>query len=240
VTLPRSLWAALIGLLLCPTSVHAAEDEIWNSRITQSWLDDHVSVVRRPRFTHPRFTLDRTQVWASGILKSDTQAFAPSPSDRVFGAKLQPFHDLAFLIGTEFVRPDDGSSYISSRLSWETSWTRDWESLGGLTLGLATAGSVGNRQTGYSQSVSGTLGVPLGSFIEKWDTQFRLVPSMSVDTATGAIGSNLTSEIVTQRVLGSQISAFRSVLNLKLGYNLAPDTRPAAFAGMEIRISPNL
>jgi hypothetical protein len=43
-----------------------------------------------------------------------------------------------------------------------------------------------------------------------------------------------------EKVLGSRADAFRSTVNVSLGYSLAPDARPAASARLEFRIGPNL
>ncbi|MFC4172824.1 hypothetical protein ACFOYU_12230 [Microvirga sp. GCM10011540] len=232
--------ASLAFLSFLPGASRAADDEIWNSRITQAWLDDHVAFAKRTPPTRVRYSLGGTQVWSNGLVPSSFQAFATAPSDQVVGAKLKPFYDFSFLIGTELVRSGDTTRILSSNVNWETSWSRNLQRLGGLKLGVATTGSVGSQDAAYSQSVSGTLGLPLAMPLEKWTMEIRLSPSMSLNTSNGEIGTHLTSEIVSQHVLGSPVSEFKSVLNLKLGYDLAPDTRPAAFAGLEIRITPNL
>jgi hypothetical protein len=63
---------------------------------------------------------------------------------------------------------------------------------------------------------------------------------MSLDAANGAISTGLMSEIIGQTQLNSPTDRFRSELNVRLGYGLAPATRPVASATLELRISPNL
>ena len=47
-------------------------------------------------------------------------------------------------------------------------------------------------------------------------------------------------EIVSQTLLTSPADRFRSEFNVRLGYGLAPNTRPAVSAKLEWRIAPNL
>ncbi len=152
---------------------------------------------------------------------------------------MQPFQDWNFLIGTELTRSGGDSSFLSSRAMWETSWSRDLERLGGLEIGLSTTGSVDNAQTDYFQSLSGNLHVPLGLPLNAWDMKLRVSPSMSVDVSNGTLSSSLMSEILGQTVLHSD-AAFQSTLNVSVGYSLAPDTRPAGLARLELRIAPRL
>jgi hypothetical protein len=240
ILLAKRLAAGLAAFSLFPLCPGAAsESEIWNARITQAWLDDHVQVAR-PRTSGFSGLSPRAQVWSSGIVRSDMQVFATSPSDRTVGAKLQPVRDFDFLIGTELTRGGDVTRWLSSRVNWEAFWARDLKKSSGLELALSTAGSVDMLQSGYSQSVSGTVGIPLRASIDMWSTQLRLSPAVSLDASSGAVGSSLTSEIVSRKVLSSHNDAFRSVLNVKLGYGVSPHARPVASALLELRISPNL
>jgi hypothetical protein len=43
-----------------------------------------------------------------------------------------------------------------------------------------------------------------------------------------------------QALLSASSDRFKSVLNVTLGYGLAPSTRPVASARLELRITPNL
>jgi len=235
------LGAALLPLLLVPSiACRAEEPEIWNSHITRVWLDDHVSVTRHTARTRPAYGLARTQVWSSGIARSDAQAFAASDSDRTVGAKLQPFHNLNFTIGTELTRSAGETRFLSSKTIWEAFWSRDRRRLGGFEIGFSTTGSLSHLQAGYSQSVSGVLRVPLGLSVDAWSTEFRVSPSMSLDASSRAVSTGLLSEVMGQRVLSSRADPFKSVLNVKLGYGVAPHARPTASAKLELRISPNL
>ncbi|MBA1157215.1 hypothetical protein [Microvirga mediterraneensis] len=219
---------------------HAAanEDEIWSQNITPAWLDEHVAAKRA---NHKRAVprLSRTQVWANGLARSDMQAFAPTDFDRAVGAKLQPFQDYNFLVGTELIRTGSESGLVSSKATWEAFLKRDWESLG-VTVGLSTAGFVDSVQNGYSQSISGSMDIPFHLPLPTWNTQLRLSPSMNLDSMSGAVGTGLLSEIIGQTRLSSRSDRFRSDLNVRLGYGVAPDTRPTASARLELRIAPNL
>ncbi len=220
------------------TRAVANEDEIWSKNITSSWLDDHVSAKRASR---PRYSplLNRTQVWTNGIARSDMNAFLPTDFDRAVGAKMQPFQDYNFLVGTELIRGSGESSFLSSKASWEAFLKRDWERHG-VTLGLSTGGFVDSVQNGYSQSISGTMGIPLDLSLQTWSTELRLSPSMNLDGLSGDISTGLLSEIISQARLTSPTDRFRSDLNVRLGYGVAPNTRPVASATLELRISPNL
>jgi hypothetical protein len=234
----RRLASLLLASLAMSTSAVANEDEIWSKNITSSWLDDHVSAKRASR---PRYSplLNRTQVWTNGIARSDMNAFLPTDFDRAVGAKMQPFQDYNFLVGTELIRGGGESSFLSSKASWEAFLKRDWERLG-VTLGLSTGGFVDSVQNGYSQSISGTMGIPLDLSLQTWSTELRLSPSMNLDGLSGDISTGLLSEIISQARLTSPTDRFRSDLNVRLGYGVAPNTRPVASATLELRISPNL
>ncbi|WP_445500983.1 hypothetical protein [Microvirga sp. G4-2] len=97
-----------------------------------------------------------------------------------------------------------------------------------------------NFEGNYSQTVSGTLGLPLNLALDGWSTQVMFSPNMTFDLASGSLGAGLMSEIVGQTVLSAHDDAFRSVLNVKVGYGVAADARPSAAAMLEIRVSPNL
>ncbi|MGO4524748.1 hypothetical protein AB4097_07770 [Microvirga sp. 2MCAF35] len=220
------------------THAAAAEDEIWSQNITPAWLDQHVAAKRSNR-VRPLPRLSRTEVWANGVARSDMQVFQPTDFDRSVGAKLQPFQDYNFLVGTELVRTGSESGFVSSKATWEAFLERDWESLG-VTVGLSTAGFVNSAQNGYSQSISGSMDIPFDIALPSWSTQLRLSPSMNVDSISGAVDTGLLSEIVGQTRLSSRADRFRSDLNVRLGYGMAPSARPTASARLELRIAPNL
>jgi len=229
----------LLPLLLSLAAAVAGETDIWSQSITSAWLDDHVAARRavRPR---PPTGLSRTQVWANGIARTQWQTFAPTDFDRNVGAKVRLFHDYNFLVGTELIRGGGEASRLSSKATWEAFLTRDWDRLGGVTFGLSTMGFVDSIQSGYSQSLSGTMDIPLDLPLSAWSTQVRFSPSMSLDAVNGAVSTGLMSEIIGQTQLTSPADRFRSELNVRLGYGVAPATRPVASATLELRISPNL
>ena len=144
----------------CTASV-AEEAEIWSGNIDPAWLDENVAAARRVSRPRSSSRLDRTQVWASGIARSDYACFLPTDFDRAVGAKMQPFQDYNFLVGTELVRGGNEASLLSSKASWEAFLKRDWERLG-VRVGVTTAGFVDSVQNGYSQSIAGTIGHPAG------------------------------------------------------------------------------
>ncbi|WP_162820221.1 hypothetical protein [Microvirga calopogonii] len=221
-------------------ATHAAadEDEIWSRNITPSWLDEHLAAKRATR-ARPAPRLSRTQVWAYGLSRSDMQAFLPTDFDRAVGAKLQPFQDYNFLVGTELVRSGSESSLVSSRATWEAFLERDWQTLG-VSAGLSTAGFVDSVQNAYTQSISGSMDIPFDIPLQTWTTQLRLSPSMNLDSMNGVVGTGLLSEIIGRTRLSSRADRFTSDLNVRLGYGVAPDTRPTASARLELRIAPNL
>lgn len=232
----------LVCLVLAAAAMttHAAADgdEIWSKNITPAWLDEHVAA-KRANYKRPVPRLSRTQVWTNGLVRSDMQAFVPTDFDRAVGAKLQPFQDYNFLVGTELVRTGSASGLVSSKATWEAFLNRDWETLG-VTVGLSTVGFVDSVQNGYSQSISGSMDIPFDLPFPTWNTQLRLSPSMNLDSMSGAVGTGLLSEIIGQTRLSSRSDRFRSDLNVRLGYGVAPDTRPTASARLELRIAPNL
>jgi hypothetical protein len=236
----RCLAAALAAFLIAPLSARAAEDEIWNAWMTPSWLDDHVAAVRTTTTARRAHALNRTQVWTSGLARTARDAFGATQLDEAVGAKLRPFQDIAFTIGTAITHTGQITRSLSSSVNWEMTWSRELKRRGRLRIELGTIGSFGSGHIAYSQSVSGTLGIPLALPLGAWTAEIRLSPSMNVDTASGQVGTSLASEIVSRTDLGSETGAFGSELNLKVGYGVAPDTRPSAFAGVEIRITPNL
>ena len=232
--------AVVFACLLCPVSAaQALEDSGGSTTDKQPWVIDNVAA-RLVKPASAAFSLSRTQTWANGLVPSRIPAFTPSSVDRTLGAKVQPFQDWNFLIGTELTRSGGESGFLSSKAMWETSWSQNVERLGGLTFGLTTAGSMDNAQADYLQSFSGSLNVPLDLPLNAWNLELRLSPNMSLDVSKGALSSNLTSELVGKTVLSPQKGAFQSVLDVSVGYNLAPDTRPAASARLQLTISPKL
>jgi hypothetical protein len=238
ILLLRRLVCLLLASSAMATHAAAAEDEIWNGNITPAWLDEHVAAKRANR-VRPMPRLSRTQVWSNGLARSDMQAFQPTDFDRSVGAKLQPFQDYNFLVGTELVRSGSESSFLSSKATWEAFLERDWQVLG-VTVGLSTAGLIDSVQNGYSQSVSGSMDIPFDIPLRTWSTQLRISPSMNVDSMSGAIGTGLLSELIGQTRLSSRTDRFRSDLNVRLGYGVAPSARPTASARLELRVAPNL
>jgi hypothetical protein len=237
---PRNALLCL-GLSLCGPVSALAQDEggIWTTRLTKTWMDDHVAVSDTEKPVSPA-SLTRTQVWTSGLHQSDMQAFATDASDRTLGAKVQPFSDWDLRVGTAFTRDGTTARLVSSSVNWEAAWSQTFKPYGNMILGLSTTGTMAGQQSGYAQSVTGSVGIPLNVSVGLWSTELRLSPNMNVDTASGTLGTHLTSELVTKRVLSARNDAFTSVLNMRVGYGIAPDSRPDAAARLELRISPNL
>jgi hypothetical protein len=209
-------------------------------RITRTWLDEHLAVSgNRPKQGHGS-NLARTQIWASGLGRRQSDAFNADAAARIVGAKVQPFQSLNLQIGTELSRSDADAGSLSSTASWHAFWSQGHASLDVPSLKLATSGSLANFEGDYSQTVSGTLGLPLNLALDGWSTQVMLSPNMTFDLASGSLGTGLMSEIVAQTVLSAHDDAFRSVLNVKIGYGVAADARPSAAAMLEIKVSPNL
>lgn len=227
-------------LLLPAVASWADEPEIWDTAISRTWLDDHISVSRTPRFSRLSYGLTRTQIWANGIARTDRWAFETSAGDRAIGAKLQPFQDLNVRVGTELIRNGGDAGTVASKALWEAYWSHDSQTIPGLTFNLSTTGSLSGRYANYSQAVSGTLGIPLDLSIDMWRTEIRLTPNLNFDTVAKAVSTGLTSEFVGQTVLSSPEDEFKSVLNVMVGYGFAPDARPVASAKLELKIQPNL
>jgi hypothetical protein len=235
------LGAALFLIFFGYAGASAEEGtKIWDTTITRSWLDDHVAAARRAPRRNSSYRLARTRMWANGITRSGMRAFMPTEPDHSLGAELQPFRDLNFTIGTELIRSGEDHRLLDSRGSWQAFWSHDWKGLGDLTLDLSTTGSADTLQASYLQELNGSLGIPLDLPVGRWRTELRLSPSMSLDMSNGIVGAGLMSEVMGRTVLGSRDDPFRSILNVTLGYGLAPDSRPVAAAKLEISITPNL
>jgi hypothetical protein len=234
------LGTLLVSLVLASGAAWADDDEIWNRNLTPAWLDGHVAASRPGRQKRPSYDLNRTQVWANGMIRSPAQNFHSGAAGHSVGAKLQPLHDYNFLVGTELIRGGGYQGPLQSKAMWEAFVTRDWESLGGVTFGLSTAGFMDMTSHGYAQSVSGAMGIPLDLPLQSWSTQLRFAPSINLDAANGDFSTGLLSEVTGQTLLSAPTARFRSVLNVSLGYGLAPRTQPSASARLELRITPNL
>ena len=236
----RKVVVFLFCVLALSSVARALEAEEWDAAVAEPWPVGDALIVRRVEAPPGGYSLSRTQTWANGLVASKLPAFTPSNVDRTVGAKMQPFQEWNFMIGTELTRSGGENRFLASKAMWESFWSRDVETLGGLKIGLSTMGSVDNAQTDYLQSFSGSVSVPLDLPLHSWRMELRATPSMNVDVSNGALSSHLMSEIMGQTELGSQDAAFRSTLNVSVGYSLAPDTRPAAAARLELRISPKL
>lgn len=234
------LLCVLLPFTLGDATAQADEAEIWTGNLTSEWLDQHVAAMRRGKRHPASYSLSRTQVWANGMARNPVQGFQPIAAGHSLGAKLQPLRDYNFLLGTELIRGGGFQGALSSKATWEAFMTREWEGLGGLTFGLTTAGFVDTVSSAYSQSVSGTMGIPVDLPLHAWSTELRLSPSLNLDASSGDLSTGLLSEVMSQTQLSAPTDRFRSVLNITLGYGLAPSTRPVASARLELRISPNL
>jgi hypothetical protein len=223
----RKVVISWLCLLALSSAAQALEAEGWNTAHTEPWPVGDAAVIRRVKAPAEGYSLNRTQTWANGLASSNLSAFTPSNVDRTVGAKMQPFQEWNFMIGTELTRSGGESRFLASKAMWESFWSRDVETLGGLEIGLSTVGSVDNAQTDYLQSFSGRVSVPLDLPLNSWRMELRATPSMNVDVSNGTLSSHLMSEIMGQTELSSQDAAFRSTLNVSVGYSLAPDTRPA-------------
>jgi hypothetical protein len=234
------LLCLVLPLACGAATARADEAEIWSRNLTSEWLDQHVAAMRRDRHSRPSRSLNRTQVWANGMVRSPVQSFQPNAEGHSLGAKLQPLRDYNVLLGTELIRSGGYQGSLSSKAMWEAFMSREWEALGGMTLGLTTAGLVDTVSSAYSQSVSGTMGIPLDFPLRAWSMELRLSPNLNLDVSSGDFSTGLMSEVMSQTQLNAPTDRLRSVLNITLGYGVAPSTRPVASAKLELRISPNL
>ncbi len=240
VFLLRQLGIFLVALTMGSAAAWSEEDEIWNRNLTPAWLDENVAAAHLGKRPRGSYNLNRTQVWASGMARSPSLNFQPGVTGHSLGAKLQPLHDYNFLVGTELIRGGGFHGPLSSKTTWEAFVTSDWESLDGATFGLSTVGFMDMTSHGYAQSVSGTMGIPLDLPLQAWNTQLRFAPSINLDAANGDFSAGLLSEVTGQALLSTPTDRFKSVLNVSLGYGLAPRTQPVASARLELRITPNL
>lgn len=235
----RNIAVLLPCIFFHASAAQALEDGVQGIGHVPSWRVEN-AVIRRSSAPVRTYSLDRTQTWASGIATTSRSAFTRSHAGKTLGAKMQPFHDWNFLVGTELTRSGGDSRSLASRAMWESFWTQDLNAMGGLKVGLSTTGSLDHSQTDYLQSFSGSLNVPLDIALNAWNVELRVSPSMNVDVSNGSLYSSISSEIMGRKVLSSRHDAFKSTVNISVGYSLAPDTRPSASARLELLVSPNL
>ncbi|AWM88667.1 hypothetical protein [Microvirga sp. 17 mud 1-3] len=209
-------------------------DETWD----QAWNAENVDIDRYRALSAPKIpTFGRTEVWSSGLIGSP--AAVASPSQRAVGAKLRPFADLDLLVGTQMSRNLDIDQALNARMDWQLTWSRQWAAEA-LEIGLTTTGAVDPASAVYTQSAGGSLGIRLPSAGTPWDAQLVVSPNINLDTTTGGWSSSLRSEIVAQRVLTTHKSPIRSVVNIRMGYDFAPETHPTASATLQLSFSPKI
>ncbi len=203
-----------------------------------SWLVDHLETVRRTHVSSSAsFQLANANVWSRGLDESDEQLPVPVPLDKAMGARVRPFSDFNLLIGTELSRHEDTGRALRSEFNWQFSWSHASRDLEGVSLGFGTSGSVESLHGGMSQSVNGSVGVRLISS-DNWKARLRLSPRLSYGSQDHTWHPSVAPELISETVLSAATDPFLSLLNLRLGYDLAPDTRPSATARVELRFVP--
>jgi hypothetical protein len=231
------VWGATcIFLFFNVPSVLALEDVGSHSTGEESvWIEDHIASFRRAGLADPvTFSIPRTELWAHG-LSGRTSRITPQPSSKSLGAKLRPFEDVDFSIGTELSRSQDMDRVLQSALDWQLSFSRKWQ---GLTGQLFTSGAVNSVSATVSQAIGATLGVLLAPLLP-WSTgRLQVSPQLNFEPESGNWGAALTPEIVSERVVSSPAAPLESVLRLKVGYGVALHAEPSASARVELRITP--
>jgi hypothetical protein len=204
----------------------------------RNWLVDQVETVRRTGGVQDAsFNLSNAQVWSRGLEETGEGLPVPAPLDKAMGARLRLFKDYNLQVGTELSRQEDTGRALRSQVNWQFSWSRAVQELGGITVGFGTAGAVESLDGVLSQSVSGSVGVPLVSH-EIWKARLRLSPRLSYDSLDHRWRPSFAPELVSETVLSSATAPFTSLLNVRFGYDLAPESRPSASARVELRFIP--
>jgi hypothetical protein len=235
----RSFLLLLASLIFYPSITYGWEEhETISSNIQDAWLADHLATVRRtsqPRSTSLDFT--ETKIWTRGL--KDSAALTPVPrSDKAMGAKLRPFKEVDLVVGTELSESRGIDPLYRSELNWQLSWSQRLDSFAGLRLGLATTGAVESLQGGFTQGLKGSLGVQLPSQ-ETWgNAQIRLSPQLSFDALNGTWRPSVVPELVSDTVLNSSAAPLKTLLSLRVGSDLTPETQPSASARVELKIVP--
>jgi hypothetical protein len=231
-----SVMAAALAAL--PTAAWAFEPEGRSVGTSETgWLDAQLESVRRAGDAlASSFDWSGAKVWGRGLRDSDDLRPVP-PSDKAVGARFRPFRDIDFVIGTEVSRATPENRSLRSELNWQMSWSREWGRLKGLSVGLGTRGAVESAHGGVWQSVNGQVGLKLASQ-SNWNAQVRVSPQVDLDVLHGTWRPRLSPELVSETVLNSSAAPLKSLLNLRVGYELAPDARPSASARVEFRLVP--
>jgi hypothetical protein len=227
------------ALAVLPSATFAFEvQDAVSSGPGRSWLGDHLDTVRRTDgLRTASFHLSDAKVWSRGLDDGDDGLPVPAPLDKAMGARVRLLTDYDIQIGTELSRHEDTGRALRSELNWQFSWSRALQGLGGLSIGFGTRGAVESLHGGLSQSLSGSLGVPLVS-LEDWKARLRVTPQLTYDSLAHAWRPTMTPEFVSETILSTPADPYVSLLNLRLGYDLAPDTRPSASARVELRFVP--
>jgi hypothetical protein len=213
----------------------APETATWN----QAWNAEHMDARCYQAFAAPKASLfQRTEFWSSGVARPSATPVAPL-SQKTVGARLRPFADYDLHFGTEMSRSLDSAHDLNAKVDWQLAWSRQWNGEA-LEFALTTSGAVDRVSTTYSQSAGGSVGVRLPSTALPWETRIVVTPSVNLDTATGLWNPNLRSEIVAKRVLTSHRSPIESVVDIRMGYDVAPDAQPAASATVQLSFSPRI
>ena len=224
-------------LLLIPSSQAAAfeVEEGVGQGPDGEWLTSHVETVRRAHEVQPLSVhLSNANVWSRGLDRQDPSSPVAGPMDKAMGARVRLLKDYDLQVGTALSRHEDTGRALRSEFNWQFSWSHALRDLGGVSFGLGAGGAVESLHGGLSQSVRGSLGLPLITH-ENWKARLRVSPQVSYDSQSHQWRSNLVPEFVSERILSSTSAPFLSLLNLRVGYDLAPQSRPSATARLELR-----
>jgi hypothetical protein len=222
--------------ILHPATAIALEDVVLAAP-EESWLAEHLQTVRRTR-SNPAGTYGLTgaTIWSRG-LKEPARPSSTAPSEKAMGARIRPFREMDLTVGTQMARSGDAERVLRSEVNWQMSWSRELDSLEGVQLGFTTLGAVESLHGAYTQSLEGSLGVPVLQDRGLGETKLKVSPRLAYDALAGTWRPSLAPEIVNDTMLTGAAAPFRSVLSLRLGSDLAPDARPSATARVELRFS---
>jgi hypothetical protein len=175
--------------------------------------------------------------------RSGASAFAlaeKAAEDKALGINWRPWSDTNLEVGMNINQPaGHPHNPIESDLSWQYGWERRGNGPGALGFGLSAHGAVGMLRPGLSQTLASSVGVQLIRSSDWFSAQAALSPQVSFDAVAKTWEASVVPEIRAGTVLTPSSSHFRSVLNVRLGYRLAPETSPELSAGIELRISPD-
>jgi hypothetical protein len=180
--------------------------------------------------------LPNLDIWSRGLSDPKVQP----PSDRAVGLNIRPLPVAGFAIGWEVRRASTPDAVSESDMSWKYSWERASQQAGTVSLGFTAGGTVGLLRSAVSQHLTSYMAVSLGKVASLWNSELRLSPELAFDALSRTWTMAATPELKAETLLSEPDARLRSAVNLKLGYRLSPELKPALAVGVEWKVTPVL